>query len=1199
MFATTALIVALITAEKPVSFKADVAPILVASCLGCHNDQKASNGLNMKTFALLKKGGKSVGAETIVVGDSEASHLIEVLMPDASPRMPLKLAPLAPAQIAILERWVKEGAKFDGKSESETTLASLVNPLANLPKVAAKSHISDPVTSVAITRDGLVIVASIGKNVHGFDAKTGKNLFTLGEHAGAVNAVAISPDGKSIIAAGGRSGQFGFVTVWDLKTKTARFDLRGHTDAILASSLSPDGKLLATSSYDRMIKLWDLTEGREQATLKEHTDAVNAVAFSADGKRLVSGGSDRTVKVWDVKTGKRLVSFPDSTGEVYSVAFSNDGNRVFGGGSDRSIRAWDLKEQGGAIAGSVFAHSAPLLRLVISPDGKRIVSTSEDKSVKIWEIANLKPLANLGVQADWPYALAFSPDGKSVAIGRYDGSLALLDVATGKESLAVRAAPKPVPPASKPKPSLVQPASLNPPSPRGGVAGTKVHLTLTGVGVGQAHAITFDDPNLIATIIPATKPDANRLDVDLAIAKSTRPGIHRVVVQTPLGTPAGKTFAVCLDPEVNEIEPDDVNSKLAVTKLPSTLVGTLDKPGDEDAWLFEGEAGENVVFEVVAKDLGSTADLVLTLTDLQGKVIARAVASPTLPDPILTATLPQAGSYRLIVGDAQFGGDGNHFYRITAGRLPLVTSVFPRGVQAGKAQEIEVQGANIIKRLNVDASKSPIGALIYVQPSTNGRPAKTNQAMVVAEGEQRVESKDASDRPLEAAIIAFPGGVSGVIDRDGDADFYRFEAKRGHRAIIELYGRRLGSPIDSAIEILDKNGMPVPRAVLRPVVETNVAFRDHAATSRAIRLTKWEELSIGDYLYVGRELIRLSAMPRNPDDDAVMWGLGNERSDSGERMAFLETTNEHHPLSQPMYKVEIHPPGTQFPEGGQPPVTLNFRNDDGGPGFGKDSRVTFDPPADGTYLVRVEDSRGLGGAEFGYHLIVRDPRPDFAITLTTADPNIPRGSGSILRVDLARKDGFRGAVDVSVEGLPPGITATKLRIEPDTYTGDILLSADDGAAAFSKPGWRVVARTVPSSTGEAVVTHSLDLTGRLTVTPEPDLHLTVSPSPVRMHPGQRVEITLAVDRGPAFAGRVPIDIRNLPLGVRVLNIGLNGVLVTESQKARSIFLYAEPWVQTTTRPFYAVGRVEASGQSSSAPPMTLQIEPNPVIGVSR
>ncbi len=65
-------------------------------------------------------------------------------------------------------------------------------------------------------------------------------------------------------------------------------------------------------------------------------------------------------------------------------------------------------------------------------------------------------------------------------------------------------------------------------------------------------------------------------------------------------------------------------------------------------------------------------------------------------------------------------------------------------------------------------------------------------------------------------------------------------------------------------------------------------------------------------------------------------------------------------------------------------------------------------------------------------------------------------------------------------------------------------------------------------------------------------------SQLRIQPGQEVTLSLKVKRAPQFKGRVPIEVRNLPQGVRVLNVGLNGVLITEAQTERTISVYAEP-----------------------------------------
>ena len=213
-------------APKPVSFRADVAPILVAKCLGCHNDRKAAGGLNLKTFALLRKGGKAGGAETIVAGKPDESHLVEVIRPGAEPRMPLKLSPLSDAQIAAIERWIREGATFDGGPET-TPLASIVDPLRDLPWIAVKEPVSDPVTALVYAKDGATLAAAVGRSVMLYDLKGRRLIATLEDQPGPVSALAFTPDGKSLIVAGGRAGQFGFVNsgIWRARPADANAEI--------------------------------------------------------------------------------------------------------------------------------------------------------------------------------------------------------------------------------------------------------------------------------------------------------------------------------------------------------------------------------------------------------------------------------------------------------------------------------------------------------------------------------------------------------------------------------------------------------------------------------------------------------------------------------------------------------------------------------------------------------------------------------------------------------------------------------------------------------------------------------------------------------------------------------------------------------------------------------------------------------------
>src|SRR5262249_15081266 len=131
--------------------------------------------------------------------------------------------------------------------------------------------------------------------------------------------------------------------------------------------------------------------------------------------------------------------------------------------------------------------------------------------------------------------------------------------------------------------------------------------------------------------------------------------------------------------------------------------------------------------------------------------------------------------------------------------------------------------------------------------SSAGRPTRSalasSRSVVVADGPQRIE-QEGNDSWSNALELAVPGGASGHIGREGDIDFYRFRSVKGERIIVELYGRRLGSRIDSVIDVLDSAGQPIPRAVLRPVDQTEVAFRDHPSTGPGIRLTRWGNLAV-------------------------------------------------------------------------------------------------------------------------------------------------------------------------------------------------------------------------------------------------------------------------------------------------------------------------------------------------------------------
>ena len=403
--------------------------------------------------------------------------------------------------------------------------------------------------------------------------------------------------------------------------------------------------------------------------------------------------------------------------------------------------------------------------------------------------------------------------------------------------------------------------------------------------------------------------------------------------------------------------------------LPVTVVGVVDRAGDVDYFRFTAAAGEQIGVQVVAAELGSKLDAALVLTDEGGNVLAEGATT-------LGYTVRRPGTYAVGIRDREFRGAKDFHYRLHVGNVPVVTGVFPLAVQRGRTTSVHVSGVNLggaVRRHGAGERSRP-DADARLEGRRCRSPAAASGCRSVKAEVTVSEFPSVVLDPAAGGDVRVPGSADGIFSKPNESQAAHFSAKKGEHLVVEVLARRAGSPVDSVIEILDTTGKPVPLATLRCTAKTNVTFRDHDSASTGIRLDAWNELAIDDYLFVNGDLMRILALPKGPDDDCQFY------QSAGQRVGFLGTTPAHHSMGLPMYKVEIHPPGKTFPPNGMPVFTLNYRNDDGGQGYGKDSRLFFDPPADGTYQVRVTDTRGAFGPTYAFRVTVRPPKPDFTVT---------------------------------------------------------------------------------------------------------------------------------------------------------------------------------------------------------------------------
>ncbi len=400
------------TAQTQVAFDTQVQPLLRKYCAGCHGAEEANAELRLDSFVSIQKG--SENGQILARGDAKASRLIQVLNADDDSRMPPEDSPqLTQEQIDVLVAWVNSGAK--GPKDSV--------PLLIVPQVKAAAA-RPAVTAIAVAPATAHQAVARFRTVEIQDPKASTSATWEG-HAGKVNDLEFSPDGRWLAAASGVAGLRGEIRMRDMQTGKVVKTLRGHEDTTYAIDFSTDGKYLVSGSYDKSIVIWDVAAGKQVKTLRGHNDAVYDVKFSPDGTLVASASGDETVKIWHVESGQRLDTLGQPLAEQYTIAFSPDGRLLAAGGVDNRIRVYRIiskqKPRINPLLFARFGHERPIVQLGFTPDGKRLVSAGEDGTIKVWDTRRFVQTAALAKTQDVPTALV--ANNQQIVVGSADGSV--------------------------------------------------------------------------------------------------------------------------------------------------------------------------------------------------------------------------------------------------------------------------------------------------------------------------------------------------------------------------------------------------------------------------------------------------------------------------------------------------------------------------------------------------------------------------------------------------------------------------------------------------------------------------------------------------------------------------------------------------------------------------------------------------------
>jgi hypothetical protein len=500
------------------------------------------------------------------------------------------------------------------------------------------------------------------------------------------------------------------------------------------------------------------------------------------------------------------------------------------------------------------------------------------------------------------------------------------------------------------------------------VGATKVHISGKGAsGTVKTSQRAKVDKNRPRRLDVVAAPDVAQ--VQIVLDADAEIGERDLRLVTPGGVSNRFRFFVGQIPEINEIEPNSTPEQAQeLPPLPVLVNGHTDQ-GDRDLFRFRAKAGETLVFDLYGQRIVPyIADAVpgwyqasLTLYDTRGRELAFVDDFRHHPDPVLFYRVKNDGDYLVEVKDALYRGRDDFVYRLSIGAVPYITDLFPLGGRRGTQVRVKLRGVNLPQdqvTLDLPAGSPPRR---NVQLAAGGMTSNA-RPFAVDDLPERFE-REPNDGPEKATRIEVPAMVNGRIGTPGDVDYFRFSVKAKQTLEMEVFARRLDSPLDSILTLLNSKGQSI--AENDDTVDRSEGLVTHHADSYLV----YTFPAAGDYL------LRLADVQgRGGDEYAYRLSIAPPRPD---------------------YQLRIRPDNPRAPQGGTCMFTVvAFRRD----GFKGEIKLVSSGLPEGF----VAPGEVIGPGQNETRMIISTP------------PNAPIGLFSPKVVGTARI----GRADVVHEALP-------------------------------------------------------------------------------------------------------------------------------------------------------------------------------------
>jgi len=705
-------------------------------------------------------------------------------------------------------------------------------------------------------------------------------------------------------------------------------------------------------------------------------------------------------------------------------------------------------------------------------------------------------------------------------------------------------------------------------TPAGAQRGTELEVRLNGARLDNSPEIVFLKPGIKVVRIDSAK--TNSIKATIQIAKDCALGEHQLRVRTAGGVSELRTFWVSAYTNINEFEPNNERAKAHQVPFGVTINGSAGGE-DTDYYRVNVKKGQRVSAEVEAIRLGRTMlDAFLAIRDSDGNVLASADDTTLLmQDAAVSILAPKDGSYYIEMRDTTYTGNETA-YRLHIGSFARPMMVYPLGGRAGEKLSFKFIGdatGEFSQEVKLpDAPADKFG--VFAQQNGNITPSP-NWIRLSGFGNELESEPNDTKQAATSYYGELPIAFNGIVSRKNDVDWFRFTAKKDQALDVNVYARRLRSPLDSAIEVVDSKG-------------NRIQSNDDGAGADSV--AKFTVAADGEYLIGVRDQFenggaefayRVEVTLQQP---AVVMSIPQvQRNDSqsrqfitvprGGRFATMISARRANFTGDLLFDVPDLPPGVKLIADTLPakleqqPLVFEAAVD--APIAGKFVELTAKPTDTAKSLTSSyrHDVEFIYGQNNTYYYASREDKLYVAVcesapfSIRIEEPKAPLVQyGALdLKVIAERRAGFEGPISVKMMWNPPGVSSLPdITIPKGSNSAIYQLNAK----ADTEPRkWKIAVLGSSGREGR----NDNDRGGAIYVssqlatleTAEPFVVGTVAP--VIVSPGQEAKLVCKLDQRKPFEGKARVHVLGLPE-----KITASEAHITSSDKEVVIKLSVDP-----------------------------------------